>query len=127
MRKQAPYLTSFARDKRKNPTYTEKLMWNALRNRKQDGLKFRREHPVRGYIADFYCDEHKLIIEIDGNIHEEPSKKEKDSMRQRYLEEAGYNVLRFTVEEININIDVVIDKILASCTKNPSPGTPGEG
>jgi very-short-patch-repair endonuclease len=122
MRKQAPYLTSFARERRKNPTYTEKLMWNALRNRKQIGLKFRREHPVEGYIADFFCDEHNLIIEIDGNIHEELSKNETDAIRQKHLEEAGYLVLRFTAEEININIDLVIDKIVAVCkTSQPSP------
>ena len=50
-------------------------MWQALRNRKQHGLKFRREHPVEGYIADFFCDEHKLIIEIDGDVHKKKEKK----------------------------------------------------
>ncbi len=119
MRKQPPYLTSFARDVRKNPTFTEKLMWNALRNRKQDGLKFRREHPVEGYIADFFCVEHNLIIEIDGSIHDETSKKEKDIVRQKRLEEAGYRIVRFTAQEININIDSVIDKIVAICKTSP--------
>ncbi|MDP4220010.1 MAG: endonuclease domain-containing protein [Bacteroidota bacterium] len=120
MSRQAPYLTEFAREIRKNPTYTEKLMWRALRNRKQDGLKFRREHPIEGYIVDFYCHEHNLVIEIDGSIHDEPSKRIADEIRQKKLEESGYRVLRFTTEEININIDSVIETILHEC-KKPLP------
>ena len=82
-------LLKFARERRKNPTHTEKMLWRMLRARKRDGIKFRRESPVEGYIADFYCVEHKLIVEIDGDIHELPGKKEHDIRRQNKLEAAG--------------------------------------
>ena len=95
-------------------------MWHALRNRKQDGLKFRREHPIGGYVADFYCSEHHLIIEIDGDVHDDPSRKANDRIRQEHLEKAGNRVIRVTVEEVNINIDAVIEKIVNAC-KGPHP------
>ena len=89
MRGNPDYLTSFARTIRKNPTYSEKMMWRALRNRKQLGLKFRREHPVSGYIADFFCFEHKLIVEIDGDVHLEEKKKNNDNHESyRYAAQA---------------------------------------
>jgi len=121
MRVHDPTLLKFARERRKHPTHTEKMLWQMLRGRKRDGLKFRRESPIEGYIADFYCAEHKLIVEIDGDIHDLPEKKEHDEKRQKVLEAAGYRVLRFTSEEVFAFMDKVIDKILAECKDNPHP------
>jgi very-short-patch-repair endonuclease len=122
-----PTLLKFARERRKNPTHTEKMLWQMLRARKRDGIKFRREAPVEGYIADFYCAEHKLIIEIDGDIHELPDKKANDAKRQEKLEAAGYTVLRFSSDEVYAFMDQVIEKILDACSKLPSPTEGGRG
>jgi leucyl-tRNA synthetase len=107
-----------ARELRKNQTPEEKLMWHNLRNRKLDGKKFLRQHPiiyeeafnnVSFFIADFYCHEHKLVLEIDGAIHN----LQKDSDRQRDLiaNQLGLKVLRIKNEEVNKNISAVLRKI----------------
>ena len=113
------HLIKLAREFRKVPTHTEKLMWIALRRHKQSGLKFRREHPIIGYIVDFYCADHKLVIEIDGNVHLDPEVSERDIKRQQHLENAGFRVIRFTTDEVMIDIDGVISKILVACGKPP--------
>jgi len=84
-----PSLTSFARAWRKNPTHTEDMLWQLLRNSKIEVLKFRREAQIEGFIADFYCAKHNLIIEIDGDIHELEDVKQRDVFRQDILEKAG--------------------------------------
>jgi very-short-patch-repair endonuclease len=97
---------------RKNPTLAERILWQRLRNRKLQGLKFRRQHPIGEYIVDFYCHELRLIIEIDGSIHEQ--KSESDGERQIDLEQLGYRVLRFGNKEIYQNIQTVLEKIAGS-------------
>jgi very-short-patch-repair endonuclease len=114
-------LIKLAREFRKEATYTENLLWQALRKHKQAGLKFRRQHPIIGFVADLYCAEHKLIIEIDGDVHEDESVAEHDKKRQAALEQAGYRVIRFTTSEVTLNIDGVISRILIACGKNPLP------
>jgi len=79
-------------------TNAEKLLWNRLRNRKFNGLKFRRQVPVDKYVADFVCMEAKLIVEIDGYMHK--WKWKKDFIRDAYLEKLGFMVLRFTNKQI---------------------------
>ncbi|MCB1579577.1 MAG: endonuclease domain-containing protein, partial [Alphaproteobacteria bacterium] len=74
-----------ARTLRKNQTDAEKLLWSKLRNRQFENLKFRRQHPVPPYVADFYCEDLKLIVEIDGGQHT----PEKDRERQKYIEDQG--------------------------------------
>jgi very-short-patch-repair endonuclease len=120
MHKRPERIIKLARAFRKEQTHSEKLMWNALRRHKQRGLKFRREHPIIGYIADFYCAEHKLIIEIDGDVHLEKDVAIRDKERQQRLEAAGFRVMRFTNDEVMIDIDGVIGRILAACG-NPLP------
>jgi very-short-patch-repair endonuclease len=66
-----PELFKFAREMRKNPTETEKLLWNILRKFRSKGYILRRQHPIDLFIADFYCHKLKLIVEVDGPIHEE--------------------------------------------------------
>ena len=95
---------------RENQTPQEVLLWSRLR-RKQFGFKFRRQHSIGGYIADFYCPKKKLVIEIDGSQHFEKENKEYDRIRSEYFSGLNIKVLRFTNAEINTNIEGVTQKI----------------
>lgn len=97
-----------AQEMRKNPTPAEEILWEALRNRKLV-YKFRRQHPIDQFIADFVCIEKKLIIEADGGIHEE--RKEYDEGRTYMLEDIGYRVIRFSNESILNSLPEVLRKI----------------
>ena len=88
----------------------EEKIWWYLKSDKL-GKKFRRQHSVGGYILDFYCKEKKLIIEIDGGIHQSSEVKEYDSLRNKYFTQLEYKVLRFLNEEVEKNIEQVIRKI----------------
>ncbi len=78
---------------------------------KTKGLKFRRQHPVRNYILDFYCHQLKLAIEADGSIHDKEESKITDLERQNYIESMGIVVIRFTNDEIQRHMESVIEKI----------------
>jgi very-short-patch-repair endonuclease len=95
-------------------TKAEKVLWNELKNRKMCGLKFRRQYPIHYYIADFYCHEKRLIIEVDGGIHRDKSVREHDENRSAELEGLGIRVIRVTNEQILKSLDEVIDKIKKS-------------
>lgn len=75
-------------------------MWTRLRGGKLDGHKFKRQHPVGPYYADFACDRLKLILEIDGAVHRLPDVIERDRQRQAALEALGWTVIRFTNEQV---------------------------
>jgi len=77
------------------------------------GLKIRRQHPIGRFIADFYCHEARLIIEIDGGIHD--LQTDRDSARTEYLEQRGYRVTRIHNEEVARNIEQVLAHIVAAC------------
>ena len=96
---------------RKNLTEAEKLLWAELRNRKIMGLKFRRQHPLHYYIADFYCHEQRLVIEIDGEIHMQEKQKEHDENRTAELDRFGIRVIRFTNEQVINSMGEVIQTI----------------
>ena len=102
---------AFAKENRKNLTEAEAIMWNELRNRKLASFKFRRQHPIAGYIPDFVCIEKKLIIEIDGEYHDEKGQKEFDAGREDWLKENGFFMLRFTNNEVLTNINDVLKSI----------------
>jgi len=106
-----------ARELRRNLTDSETLLWEQLRNRRLSGLKFLRQHPIvykadyRGlnyFIADFYCDEKKSVIELDGPIHE--TTNEYDKFRDEELKKLGLKTLRLKNEDLN-NMDEVLIKI----------------
>lgn len=102
---------SLARKFRKNSTPAERFLWGHLRGRQFFDFKFTRQHPIANCIVDFYCHEKRLIIEVDGSIHDEIEVKEKDQIRQEYLEGLGYNVLRLTNDQVLKNIDDCLSKI----------------
>jgi very-short-patch-repair endonuclease len=93
---------------RENPTKAESILWDELKSKKL-GYKFRRQHIIDKYIVDFYCVEKGLIIEVDGDIHNE--QKERDSERDNILNSLGCKVLRVTNQELSINMNLVIEKI----------------
>ena len=101
----------FAKENRKNATESEDRLWQELRNRKVNGCKFRRQHPIAGYIPDFVCIEKRLIIEIDGGYHNEGEQKKFDEERSKWLSEHGYRFVRFTNEEILKDPDSVLETI----------------
>lgn len=121
-------LLAEARELRKNQTPAEELFWNLVRNRKLFNLKFRRQHQIGLYITDFYCNECKLVIELDGGIHLGKEQKEKDKDRDEYLTSLGITVLRFKNEEVFEDIKNVFEKIKSHVeATHPSPiGTRAE-
>jgi very-short-patch-repair endonuclease len=125
MDKSGNNLFDFARENRHNQTQAENLLWQHLRNRRVNGQKFRRQHPIGSFIADFYCNEYKLVIELDGGYHLLKDQREQDLGRTFELEESGFKVLRFTNEEVLQDIYAVVKAIKKHLTLNPSP--PGEG
>ena len=96
---------------RRNETIAEKLLWEKLRNNQLEGLKFRRQHPVNIYIADFYCHKFKLIIELDGDYHDQEEQKQKDEVRTEVLRLNGLKIIRFKNEEVEQDINQVLTTI----------------
>ncbi|MEZ7528333.1 endonuclease domain-containing protein [Cloacibacterium normanense] len=93
---------------RRNETIAEKLLWEKLRNNQLEGLKFRRQHPVNIYIADFYCHKFKLIIELDGDYHNQEEQKQKDEVRTEVLGLNDLKIIRFKNEEVEQDINQVL-------------------
>jgi very-short-patch-repair endonuclease len=109
-----------AKELRQEMTPAEKILWQLLRNRRLSGLKFRRQHPLGPFITDFYCAEYRLVVEIDGDIHD--LQKDQDKQRTCQFEEFGYHVIRFKNEEVESNVSRVLNKILEAC-QLPSPNS----
>ena len=116
-----PKLFEFSKILRKTQTDAEDIIWQSLRNRKILGFKFRRQHPLGIYIADFYCFEAKLVIEIDGGIHNQAENKEYDENRSIELEELGITVIRFTNKEVEDNLEKVLNSIKKHLQKHLTP------
>ena len=106
------YITNLARGLRKAQTKAEESLWEFIRGRKLKGLKFRRQTPFGRYILDFYCDEKKLAIEIDGTSPE--GKQEYDNNRDKLLKACNVNVIRFTNKDISNDIESVLDKVICA-------------
>lgn len=100
-----------AKQLRKEGTPAEKYLWKILRNRSILGFKFRRQHPIYHFIADFYCNKAKLILEVDGDIHLLSHVNEYDREREETIKALGIRVLRFTNEEVLAEPNKVIGKI----------------
>ena len=103
-----------ARALRKDMTDGERKLWHALRARQLDGMRFRRQHPIGPYIADFVCLERRLVIEVDGGHHMEDDQIAHDARRDRWLNTEGYRVLRFPAIDVFQNLHAVVDAIWAT-------------
>ena len=101
---------------RRDMTVTEKMIWEKVSN-KQLGVRIRRQHPIWKFIADFYCHEVKLVIEIDGGIHLRAENKEYDISRDIILKEFQIEILRFTNDEVMKDTSLVIEKIKSTIEK----------
>ncbi|HSC19436.1 MAG TPA: DUF559 domain-containing protein [Rhizomicrobium sp.] len=104
-----------ARSMRHDPKYCERLLWNELRDRKLDGFKFKRQHLVGRYIADFVCLDTNLIVELDGGIHK--LKHEADAIRDAGLQTQGYRVLHVQNEELMRDLETVLLTIREALTR----------
>ncbi|MGA3085151.1 MAG: HsdR family type I site-specific deoxyribonuclease [Thermodesulfobacteriota bacterium] len=102
---------SKARELREKQKPAEAMFWELLRNRKFLGLKFRRQHQIGKYIVDFYCDEIKLVVELDGEVHNSGGQKKHDSIRDKYLSSLGCFILRFKNEELINHLETVLSNI----------------
>jgi very-short-patch-repair endonuclease len=105
-----------ARELRKDETEAENKLWTKLRKNQILGLQFRRQHPINIFVADFYCPRIKLVIEVDGSIHEIFEYAEHDIGRSEILNDFGITVIRFTNEQILNNLDGTIKEI-ESCVR----------
>ena len=101
-----------ASELRNNMTKAEETLWKELKNRKIFKAKFRRQHPIDIFIADFYCHKYKLVVEVDGEIHTEKEIQEYDDGRTHDIEKPGIRILRFTNTKVMTDIQTVKQRIL---------------
>jgi very-short-patch-repair endonuclease len=111
MLKQSPKQTAIARKLRKADTWAEQLLWRWLRDRRFSTYKFRRQQPMGAHTLDFFCNEAKLNIELDGSQHGHPERVQTDAERDRWLEERGIKVLRYWNGRLRQEKQVVRDAI----------------
>ena len=112
-----PQIFENAKILRGHMTEAEQLLWEILKNKGMQNLRFRAQHPIDIFVADFYCHQLKLIIEVDGEIHELNDQKEYDIGREAELNEWGIKVIRFTNEAIKLDINHVRSEIDQICTE----------
>jgi type I restriction enzyme R subunit len=110
-------LVKFARELRKSQTCAESLLWELLRDRRFLGFKFRRQHQIGDYVADFFCREAQLVIECDGAAHQGNESWHHDQNREAYMISLGLRVMRFNNDEVLNETDRVLLDIAARLTK----------
>ncbi|MEO6044805.1 MAG: endonuclease domain-containing protein, partial [Tepidiformaceae bacterium] len=108
-------------------TPTEALVWEHLRDRKFHGLKFRRQHPIGPYVADFFCAELGLVLEIDGGAHNDPEQQTRDRERTLFLQGLGFEVVRISNSQVESHPGTSSHPSTAQRTNLPSPSAVGEG
>jgi len=108
-------LTGYARNLRNNPTYVETILWEQLRARQLDGIKFRRQAPIERFIVDFVSFESRVIIELDGGQHAESTVADRE--RDRIFGESGFTVLRFWNNDVLENLEGMLEVIRCACLK----------
>lgn len=104
-------LFDFAKQLRDRPTEAEDFLWKQLSNKKILDFRFKRQQPILYFIADFYCHQAKLVVEVDGGYHQVPAQYEYDCNRDSELEELGIKVIRFRNEQVLFEIDATLQKI----------------
>ena len=100
-----------SRELRHESTPAEQILWRYLRGRRMKGLKFRRQHPVGRFILDFYCEDLKLAIEVDGGGHNEAEQEAYDLARTQALNDLGIQVIRFWNDDVLERTDLVLEEI----------------
>ena len=115
------YVVELARQLRRKQTPAEEVLWACLRNRRLAGAKFRRQHTLGRYIADFYCHEARLVIELQGSIHDKDDQREYDAARQEMIEQQGIIVLHFKNEEVMRDLEGVLAEIEKTLTPSSQP------
>jgi len=115
-------LKPLAREMRSHPTPAEDKLWQRLRKRQVLGFKFRRQHPIDRFIVDFYCSKARLVVEVEGLVHQYT--QEEDAIRQEFLESLGFRVLRFTNDQVNDDLDGVVKQITAALLEEKRTFTP---
>ena len=105
--------TDRARELRHVATFPEKLLWSRLRDRRLSGLKFRRQFPIGSFVVDFYCDDARLAIELDGNSHAD--RADYDARRTEFLKSVGLRVIRVGNDDVLHNLEGVLTMILREC------------
>jgi very-short-patch-repair endonuclease len=114
----SPELLRIACELRKTMTPAEIKLWDSIRKKQLNGFRFRRQHPLKIFIVDFFCFEAMLAIEVDGAVHDDVYQHERDIQRTRILKKLGIKELRFRNEEIFNNIKQVLERISAELTDN---------
>ena len=107
----SPEVRLAARRLRAEMTAAERLLWQALRRRAVDNLRFRRQHAVGSYVLDFCCPEVKLAVELDGGIHDDDDQAAHDAERTHWLEAYGYRIMRVRNEDVTADLSAVIERI----------------
>jgi very-short-patch-repair endonuclease len=108
-----PAVRRRAKELRWPMTSAEAALWERLRTKQLHGLKFRRQHPIDRFIVDFFCHAQRLVVEVDGDIHDE--QREYDEARTQWLSQRGYRVLRFGNDKVLRDIDRVLRQIAQAC------------
>jgi len=115
-------MIELARVMRLEPTRSERIFWDAVRNRQLDGVKFRRQQVIERFVVDFFAPSHRLVVEIDGGVHE--VQRERDALREQFLEDCGLRVLRFSADDVERRLPEVLDTLLETLrdlTAGPEP------
>jgi very-short-patch-repair endonuclease len=120
-RNRKPLFIERAHEMRQQPNDAEAMVWNALRNRQLRGFKFRRQYAIGNYIADFYCAEAKLVLELDGQSH--IGKEGYDANRIAWLESQGLCVLRFTNQDVYESLEELLEVVWRKCVERTAETT----
>jgi len=107
----SPKVFELAKELRDRLTEPEKILWEKLRLNRLNGYRFKPQHPIGSFIADFYCHKAKLVIEIDGKYHDSKSQSEFDANRTEVMKEFGLKIIRFRNEDVIDRIDFVLEEI----------------
>ena len=109
------YLKKYRKELRGNLTNAEAYFWNQIKTRKLHNLKFRRQHSIKNYIVDYYCAQYQLIIELDGDYHNDPEQHDKDLRRDEELENMGFTLLRYENRYVFEELEHVLNDIKKHC------------
>jgi len=107
-----------ARKLRRAVTAAEQRAWWLLRDRNLLGMKFRRQHPIGKFVVDFYCQQSRLVVELDGGVHAQPSQMRKDSTKDAYLKRLGIRVLRLPNGMVLEDPEMFCRKVYDAATEN---------